>query len=46
MIMYKNKTMTKYQQEIIIQTIYDKKNIIVAGGTGKWKNNFSKCLTF
>lgn len=32
-----NKTMTKYQKEIIIQTIYDKKNIIVAGGTGSGK---------
>ena len=41
-----NKTMTKYQQEIIIQAIYNRKNIIVAGGTGSGKTTLVNALLF
>ena len=42
----KNKTMTKYQKEIIIQAIYNRKNIIVAGGTGSGKTTLVNALLF
>lgn len=41
-----NKTMTKYQKEIIIQAIYNRKNIIVAGGTGSGKTTLVNALLF
>ena len=41
-----NKTMTKYQKEIIIQAIYNRKNIIVAGGTGSGKKTLVNALLF
>lgn len=41
-----NKAMTKYQQEIIIQAIYNRKNIIVAGGTGSGKTTLVNALLF
>lgn len=36
--------MTKYQKEIIIQAIYNRKNIIVAGGTGSGKTTLVNAL--
>ena len=41
-----NKTITKYQKEIIIQAIYNRKNIIVAGGTGSGKTTLVNALLF
>lgn len=38
--------MTKYQKEIIIQAIYNRKNIIVAGGTGSGKTTLVNALLF
>lgn len=39
-----NKTMTKRQQEVILKAIKEKKNIIVAGGTGSGKTTLVNAL--
>lgn len=39
-----NKTMTKKQQEVILKAIKEKKNIIVAGGTGSGKTTLVNAL--
>lgn len=39
-----NKTMTKRQQEVILKAIKEKKNIIVAGGTGSGKTTLVNTL--
>lgn len=40
----KNRTMTKKQQEVILNAIKEKKNIIVAGGTGSGKTTLVNAL--
>lgn len=39
-----NKTMTKKQQEVILKAIKEKKNVIVAGGTGSGKTTLVNAL--